>query len=145
MCTSLVWFDRDLRLADNPALAAAMKRGGTIVPVFIWSPEEEGPWPPGAASRWWLHQSLKSLDADLRRLGTRMIFRRGPSLAALRMLIRESGATSVYWNRRYEPALRDRDARVEKALTADGIAVRTFNSALLFEPDEIKNSSGKPF
>jgi len=64
MCAAtLVWFRLDLRLADNPALAAAAARGGRVLPIFIWAPEEEGDWPPGAASRWWLHQSLRSLAA----------------------------------------------------------------------------------
>jgi deoxyribodipyrimidine photo-lyase len=143
--TVLVWFRLDLRLADNPALAEAAARSSRIVPVFIWAPEEEGDWPPGAASRWWLHQSLKSLDADLRRRGMRLILRRGPSLDAMRSLVRECGADSILWNRRYEPALRRRDDQVRQALLSDGIQVETFNSALLLEPDEIKNKSGKPF
>src|SRR5512138_3389269 len=106
---ALVWFRLDLRLTDNPALTAAAARNKKIVPVFIWAPEEEGDWPPGAASRWWLHQSIKSLDAGFRRRGMRLILRRGPSIDALRSLIRECGADSVFWNRRYEPALRARD------------------------------------
>lgn len=142
---ALVWFRLDLRLDDNPALAAAAARGGPLIPVFIWAPEEEGAWPPGAASRWWLHQSLRSLDAGIRARGGRLILRRGPSLDTLRLLVRECGADAVYWNRRYEPALRERDARVEKALLSDGIHVETHNAALLFEPDEIRNKSGKPF
>ena len=77
---ALVWFRLDLRLADNPALAAATASHKQIVPVFIWAPEEEGDWPPGAASRWWLHRSLKALDTDLRRRGMSLIIRRGPSL-----------------------------------------------------------------
>ena len=60
--TTLVWFRHDLRLDDNPALAAAAARGA-VVPVFIWAPNEEAPWEPGAASRWWLHQSLEKLAA----------------------------------------------------------------------------------
>ncbi len=135
----------DLRLADNPALAEAAARSSRAVPVFIWAPEEDEDWPPGVASRWWLHQSLQSLDADLRRRGSRLILRGGPSLDALRSLVRECGADSVFWNRRYEPALRRRDAAVQQALLSDGIRVETFNSALLVEPDEIKNRSGKPF
>jgi deoxyribodipyrimidine photo-lyase len=143
--TALVWFRLDLRLADNPALAAAAALCDHIVPVFIWAPEEELDWPPGAASRWWLHQSLRSLDERFRRLRMGLILRRGPSLDALRSLVRECGADAVFWNRLYEPALRKRDARVEQALLSNGLHVDTFNSALLFEPDKIKNKSGKPF
>ena len=113
---SLLWFRQDLRLADNPALLAAVRRGGPVIPVFIWSPEEEGRWQPGAASRWWLHQSLAQLDASLRQRGSRLIIRRGPTLEAIRELLDQSGATAVYWNRRYEPTVIGRDSRVKAAL-----------------------------
>ncbi|HXK06675.1 MAG TPA: deoxyribodipyrimidine photo-lyase/cryptochrome family protein [Verrucomicrobiae bacterium] len=46
---ALVWFRQDLRLSDNPALAAMLERGFPVIPVFVWAPEEEGAWPPGAA------------------------------------------------------------------------------------------------
>jgi len=141
----VVWFRLDLRLADNPALAAATARGGTIVPVFVWAPDEDGGWPPGAASRWWLHHSLRGLDENLRARGSRLILRNGPSLQTLRELIRETGAMAVYWNRRYEPAARERDAAVEGALRQAGIEVRTFNSALLVEPGDLATRAGRPF
>ena len=60
---ALLWFRSDLRLSDNPALAAALARGVPVLPIFIWAPEEEGPWPPGAASRWWLHQSASGVNS----------------------------------------------------------------------------------
>jgi deoxyribodipyrimidine photolyase len=98
---SLVWFRHDLRVADNPALEAAVQRGGPIIPVYIWAPEEEGAWPPGAASRWWLHQSLSRLAAHLQTCGSRIVIRRGPSLLTLQTLIKDTGARAVFWNRRY--------------------------------------------
>ena len=142
---SICWFRLDLRLADNPALQAAIRRGGAVVPVFIWAPDEEGDWPPGAASRWWLHQSLAALDARLREIGSRLLIRRGPTLVVLRALARETSAGAVVWNRRYEPAVGDRDARVEKALRAAGLETETFNAALLHEPWTIRNAAGRPF
>ena len=142
---SILWFRSDLRLADNPALTAAVGRGRPVIPVFICSPEEEGRWTPGAASRWWLHQSLRSLDASLRRCGSRMILRCGPTLNALREVVAQTQADAVFWNRRYEPALVSRDENVQQALESDGLTVQTFNSALLFEPGEIANAAGKPF
>src|SRR5262245_30175517 len=87
---SLVWFRSDLRLADNPAVAAAVELGGPVLPVFVWAPEEESPWEPGAASRWWLHQSLGSLEKSLEGIGSRLIIRRGASLATLQTLMRET-------------------------------------------------------
>lgn len=145
MSATIVLFRNDLRLCDNPALDAAVRRGAPIVPLFIWSPDDEGAWPPGAASRFWLHQSLRALDRSLRRAGSRLILRRDRSAAALEALIRESGADAVYWGRRYEPAARARDDALESRLRANGIAVETFNSALLFEPWSVLNTKGDPF
>lgn len=142
---ALVWFRLDLRLADNPALQAAAKRGAPIVPAFVWAPGEEGEWSPGGASRWWLQQSLAALDVRLRSIGSRLIIRRGPTIETLRSLARETRAGAVFWNRRYEPAVAARDAKVERALRGDGIEVETFNAALLHEPGDVRNSSGKPF
>ena len=142
---TIVWFRQDLRLEDHPALAAAAERGGPIVPVFIWAPEEEAPWPPGAAARWWLHHSLTALDKDLRRLRSRLVVRRGDSLAQLRASIAKTGADAVFWNDRYEPAVIRRDAKVAAALRKDGIEVRTFNGSLLFDPRQVRTRADGPF
>jgi deoxyribodipyrimidine photolyase len=127
---TLLWFRLDLRLTDNPALLAALHRGGPVLPVFIWAPEEEGRWQPGAASRWWLHQSLTKLDAALRERGSRLIVRRGPTLQALRELAQQSGARAVYWNRRYEPAVIERDRHVKNALHRYAITAESYNAAV---------------
>jgi deoxyribodipyrimidine photo-lyase len=137
VATVIVWFRQDLRLADNPALIAAA-RAGAVLPVFLWAPEEEGGFPPGGAAKWWLHRSLQALRVPL-------VIRRGSTLEALRKLICESGATAVYWNRRYEPAAIARDTAIKQALKADGIDAQSFNSGLLFEPWEVANKSAKPF
>jgi len=141
---SIVWFRQDFRLADNPALVAAVNRGA-VIPVFIHAPGEEAPWPPGSASKWWLHQSLAALAARLRELGSRLVIRRGPTLESLRALVKETGATAVFWNRRYEPAVMARDAKVNVALRGEGLKVESFNAALLHEPWMIRNQSDKPF
>ncbi|MCX6880284.1 MAG: deoxyribodipyrimidine photo-lyase [Verrucomicrobia bacterium] len=143
--TTLLWLRLDLRLADHPALAAAVKRGGPVVPVFIWSPEEDGDWPPGGASMWWLHHSLTALDKSLWQLGSRLVIRCGPALETLRVLVQETGATAVFWNRRYEPAVMERDREVQEALVRDGLGAESFNAALLHEPWMIQNQRGKPF
>jgi deoxyribodipyrimidine photo-lyase len=142
---SIIWFRQDLRLRDNPALHAAAERGQPLIPLYIWCPEEEGAWPPGAASRWWLHHSLCSLDAQLRELGLRLILRAGPALQGLRSVIAASSASAVYWNRRYEPAARECSARVKRELRRDGIEALSFNGSLLAEPREWLNQTGKPY
>jgi deoxyribodipyrimidine photo-lyase len=143
--TTLVWFRLDLRLADQPELEAAVQAGGAVIPVFVWAPDEEAPWAPGGASRWWLHHALAALDASLRERGSRLVIRRGPTLAALRALVRETGAGAVHWSRRYEPAVIARDTRIKEALKADGVAAESHNAALLLEPWQVQNQSGRPF
>jgi deoxyribodipyrimidine photo-lyase len=142
---AIVWFRQDLRLADNPALAAALKRGGAIIPVYIWAPEEEGQWPPGGASKWWLLHSLSQLSTALGDCGSKLVLRRGPSLPALEHLVTQTGATAVFWNRRYEPRIRERDKQIKEALKDRGIEAESFNAALLHEPWTVQNKSGKPF
>ncbi len=145
LSSALLWLRLDLRLSDHPALQAAIQRGGAVVPVFIYAPEEEAPWQPGGASNWWLHQSLCALDRDLRACGSRLVIRRGPSLETLTALAEEIGATGVYWSRRYEPAVIARDAKVKEALRGRGLEAVSFNGALLNEPWTVSNQSGKPF
>ncbi len=143
--TTLLWFSRDLRLADNPALAAAIVRGRPILPVFILDDEEAGERAPGGASRWWLHGSLEALRADLKARGSNLILRRGSAQAVLAELIAETGADAVYWNRRYEPWAIARTEPLKAALTARGIEARSFNAALLREPWTIKTQTGGPY
>jgi deoxyribodipyrimidine photo-lyase len=145
MSTALVWFRRDLRLADNPALYLAAEEHDAVIPVFIWAPEEEGDWPPGGAHRWWLHHALEQLDADLRGRGSRLVLRRGKSLQVLRDLIEETGAATVYWNKRYEPALRARDLAVAEALREDFCAFASLEGYLLHDPERIETSTGGPY
>ncbi|MFP4154587.1 MAG: cryptochrome/photolyase family protein [Halothiobacillaceae bacterium] len=140
----LMWFRRDLRLADNPALNAALA-AGAVIPVYVHAPDEEGAGAPGAASRWWLHHSLGELDGALRALGSRLVIRGGPTCAALLELARSTGAEGVYWNRLYEPALVRRDREIKSALRQAGLAAESFNGSLLHEPWQIMNRSGAPY
>jgi deoxyribodipyrimidine photo-lyase len=131
---SIVWFRQDLRLEDNPALVAAAARGGPIIPVFIWAPEEDGAWPPGAASRWWLHHSLQGLEKSLKQRKLQLVIRRGPPDKAFDELIRKTGATAVFWNRRFEPVGRACDTAIKSFLKARSIQAESCHANLLFEP-----------
>jgi deoxyribodipyrimidine photo-lyase len=145
MCT-VVWFRQDLRVADNPALDAAVRAGGPVVPLYIHAPQEEGAWAPGAASLWWLHGSLRELEQELRALGASLILRRAQdSLAELKAVAAECGATRVLWNRRYEPHVIERDRRIKNELQAAGLEVGSYNGALLREPWEVANKAGGAF
>lgn len=141
----IVWFQQDLRLNDNAALTAAVESGYPVIPLYLWSPQDESPWQPGGASRWWLHHSLSALDRALRRIGSRLVLRQGAAGLTLKKVVRESGATRVYMNRRYEPMWMRMSHEIETRLSHAGVQVHTFNSNLLFEPGQVLNASGKPF
>jgi deoxyribodipyrimidine photo-lyase len=145
MPNALVWFRNDLRLDDNPALRASLEEGYAPIPVYIHAPEEEGEWSPGAASNAWRHHSLISLDADLRSRGSFLRVSHGPTREALMRLIAETGAQAVFWNRKYEPTTQSRDVELKRQLREQGLRVKSFNGALLFEPWELVDQQGAPY
>lgn len=141
----IVWFRRDLRLSDNPALSAAVGRGGPVIPVFVHSPEEDRGCPPGGVSSVWLHRSLSALEKSLRSLGSRLVIRRGASLRELLEVAARANASAVCWNRLYEPSATDRDKEVEAGLAEGGIRPESFPGSLLFEPWDVRSSGKGPF
>ncbi len=145
MRTAIVWFRRDLRLTDNPALLAALAAAERVLALYSHAPEEEAPWAPGAAGRWWLHHSLAALDASLAERGGRLTIVAGPSLETLLAVARASGASAVHWSRGYEPALVARDTAIKAALRAAGIAAQSHAGGLLVEPWTLRNREGEPF
>lgn len=143
--SAIVWFRLDLRRSDNPALAAAIASGAHIIPVYIYDPAEQGKWAPGAASRWFLHYALASLEESLAKQGMKLIYRRGSALENLRDIVNRTDAAAVYFNRRYESLPLRQDLKVQKMLAEMNVECRTFNSALLVEPDKIRTAEGTPY
>ncbi len=145
LMVNIVWFRRDLRLTDNPALAAACATGAPLVCVYVHAPEEEAPWQPGAASRWWLHHSLTALDAELRLRGQRLLILHDASGHALERLAREVDATDIHTSALIEPALRQRDRSVQAQLIERGIELHRHAPNLLFEPASLRTAKGDPY
>ena len=145
MANAIVWFRNDLRLADNPALQAALDGGYTPIPVYIHAPEEEGHWAPGGATLAWRHRSLAALDAALRRRGSRLRIFHSPSLQTLQALAAACDARAVFWNRRYEPAIEKRDTAIKAALRRQGLVAESSNGALLIEPWKLQTKTGGPY
>lgn len=139
---SLVWFRDDLRLADNPALVAAVDRGEPIIALFVLDEESEGIRPLGGAARWWLHHSLSSLAERLTERGTTLVLRRGAAERVVTEVARESGAGAVFWNRRYGAPERAVDAALKTGLREEGLAVTSFGGSLLHEPWTVTTGSG---
>ena len=134
-----MWFRRDLRLADNAALAAARAGGRAVVCLFVLDPLTEG---IGAAARWRLERALETLAAALAAHGQRLILRGGEALPALRAVIAETGAGEVHWGRLYSPPEMARDRGVKASLRAEGVAVTSHPGAVLAEPWEVQTASG---
>lgn len=141
----IVWFRQDLRLADNPALAAAVASGQPILPLYILDEESPDIRPAGGASRWWLHHSLDALAKDLGGCGLHLVLRRGAATDVLERLVAETGAGRVVWNRCYEPGAIARDTAVKVMLRDADIAAESFNGSLLLEPWQIKTGQGGPY
>jgi deoxyribodipyrimidine photo-lyase len=134
----ILWFRQDLRLRDNPALIAAHETGRPIIPLYILDDHNSGEWKQGGASRWWLHQSLTALNASL---DHKMVFKSGDPLPVLEALMKETGATKVYWNRCYEPWRIGRDKNIKEAFEG----AKSYNGSLLFEPHTVLKDDGTPY
>ena len=116
----IFWFRDDLRLADNPGLAAAHATGRPIILVYVLDEDSRESRPLGGASRWWLDKSLRALGERIATKGGKLILRKGAAERVLAALVKETTPDAVYWNRRYGPA-RKIDERIKKALKAEGI------------------------
>ncbi|MBX3455542.1 deoxyribodipyrimidine photo-lyase [Ferrovibrio sp.] len=144
---ALLWFRQDLRLADNPALHAAMADGRPVLPVYILEDGIPGgirSW--GGASLWWLHHALAALDSDLRkRHGSGLLLLRGDPRKLLPALATQVSAAALHWNRRYDAEGIAVDTEVKARVKALGLSVESHKAALLHEPWEIRNQSGSWF
>ncbi|MDJ1114540.1 cryptochrome/photolyase family protein [Microbacterium dauci] len=142
---SIVWFRDDLRLADHPALRAAIDRGEPIIGLYVLDEESPGIRPHGGAAKWWLHHSLASLGERLGERGGTLVLRRGPAERIVQELVTDAGAGAVFWNRRYGGAEREVDAALKQGLREEGVEVASFAGSLLFEPWTVKTGAGTPF
>ncbi len=142
MTATLYWVRKDFRLADNAALLSALDRGALVIPVCILDEVVET---YGAAPKWRWGEGAKNFAEALKAKGSRLIFRRGHALHALRQLISETGATQVVWGRQYDKAAKARDTEVKAALKADGVDARSVRNHLLVEPWEIETKTGGPY
>jgi deoxyribodipyrimidine photo-lyase len=141
---SLVWLRDDLRLADNPALYAAMAQGGRVAVLYVHE-QVPGLRAPGSAASWWLGRSLALLKARLEAAGVTLLVETGDPREIVPFESRRLGVASAFWNRRYAPAARDIDTAIKAALQDGSIAATSFPGNVLAEPWTIKTGSGGPF
>ncbi|MBM7067877.1 deoxyribodipyrimidine photo-lyase [Actibacterium sp. 188UL27-1] len=135
----IVWFRRDLRLGDHPALTAACVSGRPVIPVFIRDHLVDG---LGIAPKWRLGEALAVFADSLAQVDSRLIFRSGDALEVLQSLVAETGAGAVYWSHGYLPDEKVRDDAVKSALSDAGLEAKRFGGHLLFEPWTVETKTG---
>jgi len=144
LTVAIVWFRRNLRLADNPALSDAVERSSAVVPVFV-RPSADSRHGPGAVSWAWCGASLESLDARLRQLGSALVVRTGAADDTLAALARETGATAVWCERDWSPqGLAEEDAARHRLARA-GTELHVVEGQLLVAPTALATSEGRTY
>src|SRR4051812_15195438 len=121
MTSALLWFRRDLRLADHPALTRALREHERVVPVFVLDDALLRGRFASATRTAFMLGCLRELDSELRSRGSGLIVRRGRPERELAELAREAGADAVLWTSDVAPYARARDARVTQALREAGV------------------------
>ena len=139
---ALHWFRNDLRLADNPALAAASESGPVLCLYILDTSADRRLL--GGASRWWLSRSLDALGEALARKGGRLVLMKGDPAQLIPRVAAAAEIDLVTWNRRYEADAVALDRRLKEELSGKGISVRSFNSHLLNEPWQVTTTTGQP-
>ena len=148
MDTCLLWFRRDLRLLDNPALNWATQNSKHVIALYIDDPEEDNPWRAGAASRWWLHHSLQHLQQQLKTHGIDLQLLQGDTVPVLENALEQSQATQLVFNQLYELYYRQQTSQLQQRLQArfaDRVALQVFDSGLFFKPGSVLNNQQKPY
>ena len=142
---SIMLFQTDLRLADNPALSAALRRGHPLICLFVWDPHAEGYATPGAASRWWLHHSLQSLSEDLRSAGNDLIIRIGKTCDVLSNLLCDYPNSQVFWNQSCEPICQNIEREMLTLFETERIEGHEFHGNTLVDPSTILTQTQNPY
>jgi len=140
----IIWFRRDLRLADHPALSAACEECDEIIPLFVFDDALLRRRTFGPACVGFMLGCLQELASSLAERGIALQWRRGEPAATVAQLAREWKADVVYWNRDYEPVALERDRQAQLALAEQGVRTRTFKDHVVFEAEEIRGATGDP-
>ena len=135
------WFRQDLRLKNNPSLKFLSKKVDEIIPIYIFDPKER----IGSVSKWWLEQSLYSLDETISELDGRLNIFIGKPEHIILSILSNNKIKYISWNRLYDPYIIKRDKKIKSSITLSEVVCKTHNGFLLNEPWDIKNNSGSFF
>ena len=140
----IVWFRRDLRLHDQPALTAACEACNDVIPLFVFDEPLLQSHVFGSACVNFMLGCLQDLTSSLSERGLALQWRRGEPVEEVVEAAREWQADVVYWNRDYEPRAINRDRAVQQRLVQIGVPVRTFKDHVVFEAAEVRRATGEP-
>ena len=140
----IVWFRRDLRLHDQPALTAACEACSEVIPLFVFDEPLLRSHVFGSACVNFMLGCLQDLASSLGARGLTLQWRHGVPEEDVVRAVREWKADAVYWNRDYEPRGIERDRTVAQRLAQAGVVVRTFKDHVVFESDEVRGVTGDP-
>jgi len=143
--TAVVWFRRDLRLHDHPALTAAMQEHDRIVPLFVLDPRLLGGRFASPVRAWFMLESVRELSVQLAALGAPMMIRTGDPVVEVANACAVIGASDVYVSRDHAPYGRTRDARVAERLAPQSVAFHAKRGVLVHEPEAISTGEGRPY
>jgi deoxyribodipyrimidine photo-lyase len=150
---ALVWFRRDLRIADHPALARALRDADAVWCVFVFDKAILAGLPRQDRRVAFIRASLVDLDERIASLAAasrtgataRLIVRHADAVDEIPRLAAQLDAHVVYTHHDDDPAALARDARVAERLAADGRCLRTLKDHVIFERREIMTGAGTPY
>ena len=142
--TAIVWFRRDLRVRDNPALRAALECG-RVVPVFCFDPSLYAGRHASGPRTQFLLECLADLRGEIEARGGRLFVRRGRPEAELVKLAKEAGADQVHFSHDVSPFARERGKRAGSAFEAAGLEVHAHPGLNAIDVREIATGQGTPY
>lgn len=137
----IFWHEYDLRIHNNLALSKALEESHDLLPLFILDPKNF----LGEASKVWLYHSLKNLQKDYKKLGSKLVLQKGYALLVLEQIIKKVKPSSLYYSTRFAPYLYKRDQKVCKKLEKMGVKCYSFNSNYLINPSDVFTKSKTPY
>jgi deoxyribodipyrimidine photo-lyase len=142
---AIVWYRRDLRVSDHPALSAAAAGGRRVVPVYILSDWKRSHCWTGPKRQHFLCGCLRSLAANLEALGAGLVIRHGDAVAELLRLAKETKARSIYFHLDPDPFGKLTERRLSEACEEAGIECIGLNDVSLHGPDEVLTKTEQPY
>jgi deoxyribodipyrimidine photo-lyase len=141
----VLWFRRDLRLHDNPALVAAAREAPALAPLYVIDPRLlSGRW-SSSNRTWFLLVSLRALDAELRRLGSCLHVRVGDPAEVVPGVAASIGASEVHVAADVSPFAARRDAAVARSLARTGATLLEHPGLLVHDAEAIRTRDARPY